>query len=156
MISRDSSTLSPWQQANLKLKPQTDNHEKHQLFDVMIIGAGITGLTTAYLLQKRGKKCIVLENSNIGFGTTGGTSAHLNTFFDATYPEIESNFGEKEAKMVADAGKEAFSFIKKAAKELTMQYDLEEKDAFLFAQDDNGGRFDLAENVLCGPPKKIL
>lgn len=136
MISRDSITVSPWQLAGDKLKFKQANHEKHHLFDVIVIGAGITGLTTAFLLQKKGKKCIVIESGNIGFGTTGGTSAHLNTFFDATYPEIESDFGEKEAKLVAHAGKEALSLIKKLAKDLLMECDLEEKDAYLFAQDE--------------------
>lgn len=39
----------------------------------------------------------------LGFGTTVGTTVHLNTFFDATYPEIEKDFGKKAAKLVAQA-----------------------------------------------------
>ncbi|MFI5452941.1 FAD-dependent oxidoreductase [Pedobacter sp. UC225_61] len=136
MISRDSITVSPWQADKQVKKINSANHEKHQLFDVLIIGGGITGLTTALLLQQQGKKCLILERGNIGFGTTGGTSAHLNTFFDATYPEIESDFGKENSKLVAKAGKEAFSLIKKLAKDLKIECDLAEKNAYLFAQDE--------------------
>jgi glycine/D-amino acid oxidase-like deaminating enzyme/nitrite reductase/ring-hydroxylating ferredoxin subunit len=137
MISRDSATISPWQLADEHVKKaNSGNSEKHQLFDVIIIGGGITGLTTALLAQQQGKRCLVIERGNIGFGTTGGTSAHLNTFFDATYPEIESDFGEENSKLVAKAGKEAYSLLKKLTKDLKIECDLEEKNAYLFAQDE--------------------
>jgi glycine/D-amino acid oxidase-like deaminating enzyme/nitrite reductase/ring-hydroxylating ferredoxin subunit len=136
MSLRDSSTISPWQNTSRGPTQAVSNTEKHQLFDVMIIGAGITGLTTALLLQQQGKKCIVIENGSLGFGTTGGTSAHLNTFFDTTYPEIESDFGEKEAKMVAAAGKEAIELIKHFTDQLAISCDLAEKKAYLFSQNE--------------------
>lgn len=88
MISRDSLNRSPWQ-AGIDLPVAHNDADHSGLVDVIVVGAGITGITTALILQKAGRKCIVLEAANIGFGTTGGTSAHLNTFFDATYPEIE-------------------------------------------------------------------
>lgn len=136
MISRDSLTKSPWQLTNaIKGKPLNLSNND-EIFDAIIIGAGITGLTTGLLLQRSGKKCLIVENGTIGFGTTGGTSAHLNTFFDATYPEIESDFGENNAKLVAEAGKEAIKLIQALAKELNIECDLEEKNGFLFAQDE--------------------
>jgi glycine/D-amino acid oxidase-like deaminating enzyme/nitrite reductase/ring-hydroxylating ferredoxin subunit len=135
MTSRDSLTQSPWQLAEAQIPPLSDNHEKHEIFDVIIIGAGITGLTTALLLQQKGKTCLVIDGGTIGFGTTGGTTAHLNTFFDATYPEIESLFGKKEAELVAQAGKEAFELIRNFTKSLNIDCDLEEKEGYLFAQD---------------------
>jgi glycine/D-amino acid oxidase-like deaminating enzyme len=49
------------------------------LFDVLIAGAGITGLTTGLLLQSAGLSCVIAEAENTGFGTSSGTTAHLNT-----------------------------------------------------------------------------
>ena len=108
---RDSYTQSPWQVFDAEGIP-VSHADLSITYDVMIVGAGITGITSALMLQKAGKKCIVIEAGTIGYGTTGGTSAHLNTFFDATYPEISADFGEDAAKLVADSGKEAFAVIK--------------------------------------------
>jgi hypothetical protein len=45
--------------------------------DVAIIGGGIAGLTTAYLLSKSGKKVTVIEDGYMGSGETGRTTAHI-------------------------------------------------------------------------------
>ena len=45
--------------------------------DVVVIGGGITGLTTAYLLTRSGKRVAVFDRERIGSGETGNTSAHL-------------------------------------------------------------------------------
>ncbi len=63
--------------------------------DVVIVGGGITGITNALQLQKAGKNCVVIEAQEIGFGTTGGTTAHLNTMMDTPYYQIKNDFGEK-------------------------------------------------------------
>ncbi|SFG81972.1 FAD-dependent oxidoreductase [Pedobacter insulae] len=133
---RDGACISPWQLAGKDLVSHSTDQKKHETFDTIIIGGGITGLTTALLLQQCGKKCIVVETKTIGFGTTGGTSAHLNTFFDATYADIESDFGKEESKLVAKAGKEAMAMIKKLATDLAIDCDLAVKDGYLFAQDE--------------------
>src|SRR6266404_3149517 len=46
--------------------------------DVCIIGAGIAGLTTAYLLSREGKSVIILDDGPIGGGMTARTTAHLS------------------------------------------------------------------------------
>jgi glycine/D-amino acid oxidase-like deaminating enzyme/nitrite reductase/ring-hydroxylating ferredoxin subunit len=132
---RDGLKQSPWQ-ADVYMPPKEVAVDLSGLADVIVVGAGITGITTALMLQKSGRKCIVLEAGNIGFGTTGGTSAHLNTFFDATYPEIESDFGEDAAKLVADSGKEAFEMIKGLVDEYQIDCDFEYKDGFLFSENE--------------------
>ncbi|MES2828437.1 MAG: FAD-dependent oxidoreductase [Bacteroidota bacterium] len=105
-----------------------------RVFDTIIVGAGITGITTALLLQKAGQQCLVIDAETVGSGTTGGTSAHLNTFFDATYPEIESDFGKDTAKQVADSGKEALSLIKEFIDQYHIDCDFEYKGAYLFSE----------------------
>ena len=135
MENRDSTTVSPWQ---IGIESITNNIEdlSDTVFDVMIIGGGITGITTALLLQQQGKKCIILEGHNIGFGTTGGTTAHINTFFDSTYPEIESAFSAEATKLVADAGKQAIEMIRAMVTNHQIDCDLENKTGYLFSQDE--------------------
>jgi glycine/D-amino acid oxidase-like deaminating enzyme/nitrite reductase/ring-hydroxylating ferredoxin subunit len=134
-MSRDSQTKSIWQEQGL-IKTKPLDNDLVQTFDALIVGAGITGLTTALLLQKSGKKCIVVEAGNVGFGTTGGTSAHLNTFFDVTYPEIEKDFNEEAAALVADSGKEAFAMIISLIDEYKIDCDFEYKEGYLYSENE--------------------
>src|ERR1700742_5409349 len=112
-IPRDGALVSPWQKELLSptQEPRPNNNE--MVFDCMIVGGGITGLTTALLLQQQGKQTLIAEAHTIGFGTTGGTSAHINTFADTTYAETESAFGEDGAKLFAEAITDGFQLIKR-------------------------------------------
>ncbi|WP_113653241.1 FAD-dependent oxidoreductase [Pedobacter namyangjuensis] len=145
-IPRDSCTISPWQTLKEPFVAIADGSKTETVYDVIIVGAGITGLTTALLLQQAGKRCVVVEAGKIGFGTTGGTSAHLNTFFDATYPEVERDFGKQAAKELAEAGKEARSIIASLAGEYGIDCELEYKDGYLFSE--TGKQTDQLEQIL--------
>ncbi|HVX27311.1 MAG TPA: FAD-binding oxidoreductase, partial [Parafilimonas sp.] len=105
MINRDGATISLWQGTADAYEPK--NTPSQTMYDVAIAGGGITGITTALLLQKAGKKCIVFEAYNLCFGTTGGTTAHLNTLLDNPYTTIIKNFGKENAQLVANGCKEA-------------------------------------------------
>ncbi|HTN21592.1 MAG TPA: FAD-dependent oxidoreductase [Pelobium sp.] len=132
---RDGSAISLWQAYNIQSRANATVSEKESC-DVLIIGAGITGVTTALMLQSRGKKCVLVEANHVGFGTTGGTSAHLNTFFDATYPGVEKDFGKESAKLLAQAGKDTFSIIKDFINSLAIDCDYAEKPGILYAEDE--------------------
>ena len=47
--------------------------------------------------------CLVLEAHNLCYGTTGGTTAHINTLIDVPYSTIEKKFSKENAKLVADS-----------------------------------------------------
>ncbi|MFD2287616.1 FAD-dependent oxidoreductase [Pedobacter petrophilus] len=132
--NRDGIRESLWQPASLSQTPQ--NHSTEKGYDVLIIGGGITGITTALMLQRAGKQCILAEAKNLGYGTTGGTSAHLNTFLDSTYPEIDSDFSKEASKMLAEATRSVIEDIKSNIDGLNIDADFEYKDGFLFSQND--------------------
>lgn len=104
--------------------------------DVVIVGGGITGLTTALLLQKAGKKCVLAEANNIGFGTTGGTTAHLNTFFDTTYSQITKRFSAEDASLIATAAREAIELIKENISTHNIHSLFKELPGFLFSTNE--------------------
>ena len=132
---RDGFTESPWQSIGSE-RLVKHQHDPAETYGAIIVGAGLTGISTGLFLQKAGQRCIILEAGTIGYGTTGGTSAHLNTFFDATYPEIESDFGADAAKLVADSGKEALSTIKDFVDTYHIECDFEYKGAYLFSENE--------------------
>ncbi len=132
-MNRDGALQSAWQQEIKKFgtPPAIDG-----IYDVAIIGAGITGITCAEKLQASNKSCIVLEAVNLGHGTTGGTTAHLNTFFDSSYDKVIRDFSKDNARLLAQAGKEAIATIKANVKKYRIDCDFEEKEACLFATDE--------------------
>ncbi len=132
-MNRDGARKSIWQEENKKFSSGADFS---QIYDVAIIGGGITGVSTAIKLQQAGKKCIILEASNIGFGTTGGTTAHLNDFFDTTFPEAISDFGLDNAQLFAEVGQEAITIIEDHIRQFGIDCDFEKKSACLFALDE--------------------
>jgi glycine/D-amino acid oxidase-like deaminating enzyme/nitrite reductase/ring-hydroxylating ferredoxin subunit len=89
--------------------------------DVVVIGAGITGLTAALLLTQRGKSVVLLERETIGGGETGNTTAHITVSLDAGYNYIRRKYSSDEAKLVGDAQRAA---VEKIA-ELVERYNIE-------------------------------
>ena len=72
--------------------------------DVVVIGAGITGLTAAALLTTAGKSVAVLERGRCAEIDTGHTTAHLTMVTDVRLSELEKTFGREHAQAVWDAG----------------------------------------------------
>src|SRR5688500_12144403 len=70
---------------------------------VCIVGAGIAGLTTAYLLTQAGKSVVLLDDGPLAGGMTGVTTAHLSTAIDDRYFEIERLHGQTGARLAAES-----------------------------------------------------
>ena len=136
MLKRDGFLKSLWQQ-DIPAYKSVNKYTKNSVCDVAIVGGGITGITLALLLQKSGKKCIVLEAHSLCFGTTGGTTAHLNNFMDTPYSKISSNFGEGGAQQVADAAEKAIQLIENNINKYKIDCEFVNVVAHLFACDDN-------------------
>jgi glycine/D-amino acid oxidase-like deaminating enzyme/nitrite reductase/ring-hydroxylating ferredoxin subunit len=106
--------------------------EENLRADVCIIGAGIAGLTTAYLLAREGKSVAVLDKNFIGGGETANTTAHLSSFPDATYREIERLHGVEGSRLAAQSYTAAIAQIETIVAEEEIDCDFERLDAYLF------------------------
>ena len=72
--------------------------------DVLIVGGGITGITTAYLLKRAGCRVALVDLNNIGGGETAHTTAHLTFVADTRLHELASQLGRERAQ--AGAGRQ--------------------------------------------------
>jgi glycine/D-amino acid oxidase-like deaminating enzyme/nitrite reductase/ring-hydroxylating ferredoxin subunit len=99
---------------------------------VCVIGAGIAGLTTAYLLSMQGQKVIVIDDGQIGSGESSRTTAHLSNEIDDRYVEIARVHGEEGARIAADSHTSAIDFIESFVRDHNVDCDFKRVDGYLF------------------------
>ncbi len=126
---------SYWHDTAESIKNKTTKNVdlKNKKFDILIIGAGITGLTTAYLLKDCGFNIGVIEATNSGYGVTGYTTAKITIQHDLIYDNLINNFSLEEAKQYLKANEEGIKLIKKIINENNIQCDYKEQTAYVYA-----------------------
>jgi len=102
--------------------------------DVAIIGGGITGITTAYLLSQQGVKVALLEADVILNGTTGHTTAKVTAQHDLIYDELIRTIGEEQAKLYYDANKDALEMVRSLIRKHHIDCGYATEDAYIYAQ----------------------
>ena len=129
MKKTDGASTSSWYRS-VKV-PAFRNAPKSSRTDVCIVGAGIAGLTVAYLLALEGKKVVVLDEGPVGGGQTGRTSAHLASAIDDRFVEIERMHGKHGARLAFQSHALAIDTIERIAREEKIRCDFARLDAFL-------------------------
>ncbi|WP_257347577.1 FAD-dependent oxidoreductase [Pseudalkalibacillus decolorationis] len=112
--------------------PSFDSLNGDQNVDVAIIGAGISGITTAYLLSKEGLKVAIVDAGKIFNGTTGHTTAKITAQHDLIYDELIQHVGVEKAKQYYYSNTEAIQFIQQTVNEKGIDCDFSTEDAFLY------------------------
>lgn len=101
--------------------------------DVAVIGGGLTGLTTALLLQRDGARVALVEARRIGAGTTGGTTGKLTSQHALTYASMVAQHGEERARAYADANQQAIGTVAGLVVELRIDCQLTRAPAYVYA-----------------------
>lgn len=105
--------------------------------DVCVIGAGMAGVLTAYLLKKHGLNVAVLEASRIGSGQTKNTTAKITCQHGLVYGTLIKNFGEGLARQYAAANQEAIWQYQQIIQDENISCQFEETNAFLYSEKDD-------------------
>jgi glycine/D-amino acid oxidase-like deaminating enzyme/nitrite reductase/ring-hydroxylating ferredoxin subunit len=100
--------------------------------DVCVVGAGIAGLTTAYLLAREGRSVVVLDDGPIAGGQSQRTTAHLSNAIDDRYIEIERVHGEEGSRLAAESHSAAIERIDSIVMSENIDCDLARLDGYLF------------------------
>lgn len=105
--------------------------------DVCVIGGGITGITTAYLLAKAGKSVCILERDVVASHTTGNTTGKITAQHGIFYDYLLNTFSAEIAKGYLDANLEAISNIKNIIDSENVDCDFEFCDNYVFTNLEN-------------------
>lgn len=97
--------------------PEFPKIERDVEVDVVVVGAGLTGITAAYLLRKEGVRVALIERDRVCSGDTGQTTAHLTYVTDYRLHELVKHFGKDGARSFWEAGAAAIDQMSEIARE---------------------------------------
>jgi hypothetical protein len=106
--------------------------------DVCIVGAGIAGLTTAYLLSKEGRRVVVLDDGPTAGGETCRTTAHLVSALDDRFYHLEELHGAEGARLAAQSHAAAIDRIERIVQDERIECDFTRLDGYLFVPPGRG------------------
>ena len=101
--------------------------------DVLIIGGGITGILTAYLLQQSGVDHLLVEKGRLCSGTTGNTTAKITCQHGLVYQDILRSYGVKKARHYLLANKAAFDMYAALCKNIDCDYERRDNYVYTFS-----------------------
>lgn len=104
--------------------------------DILIIGAGITGILIGYFLKQNGREVVLIDKSEIASGNTRNTTAKITSQHDLIYNKLIQEFGEEKAKQYARANELAIRKYREIIKERKIECDFEELPAYIYSLND--------------------
>jgi glycine/D-amino acid oxidase-like deaminating enzyme/nitrite reductase/ring-hydroxylating ferredoxin subunit len=102
--------------------------------DVVVVGAGIVGLTTAYLLCQAGTSVVLLEADEVAAGVSGYTSAKLTVGHGLAYSRLQSAYDADAAQLYAESQSAALALVRTLCIDHSIECDLETVPNFVFAE----------------------
>jgi len=121
--------MSIWEKGigNRKIKELNKNIN----VDILIIGAGMTGMTTAYYLQD--KDICVVDANTIGMGVTLNSTAKINYFQERIYSKIKAVRSETSAINYLKSQKYAIKNLKEIIEKEKIDCDFTKASSYVFA-----------------------
>ncbi len=104
--------------------------------EVAIVGGGLAGILSAYLLMKEGRDVVLLEKDIVGEGVTSLTTAFLTSSIDTDFVDLIKDFGLKGAKTAIRSHEEAIDLIERIAKDEGVECDFMRCSNYIYANDE--------------------
>jgi glycine/D-amino acid oxidase-like deaminating enzyme/nitrite reductase/ring-hydroxylating ferredoxin subunit len=120
---------------SVAVAPQAAPLQRNEQCDVVVVGSGIAGLSTAYELSLRGRAVIVIDRGPIAGGMTARTSAHLAPLCDDLMSEMQKIKGADLARLFYKSQAAGVDRIEQIQREENIDCDFRRLDGFLFQGD---------------------
>ncbi|MBV8929805.1 MAG: FAD-dependent oxidoreductase [Mycobacteriaceae bacterium] len=128
LADRAESVEAPWAPSSLA--------EGERSADVVVVGAGITGLVTAVLLARSGRRVLVLEARTTGAVTTGNTTGKLSLLQGTKLSKIAAKHGQKVARAYVEGNREGQAWLLRECGEHGIA--VQREPAYTYAQSGGG------------------
>jgi glycine/D-amino acid oxidase-like deaminating enzyme/nitrite reductase/ring-hydroxylating ferredoxin subunit len=103
--------------------------------DVVVVGAGIAGLTVAYLQAEAGRSVVVLEAGRVGAGVSGHSTAKLSAQHGLKYDALRRRRGARAASTYARTQQDAVDWVARTAAELDVDCEFSRRDSVVHTSD---------------------
>ena len=114
--------------------PNFNKLDKNINADVCIVGGGLTGITTAYYLSKKGYKVCLIEKDNLMSKTSGHTTAKITSQHGIFYKYLLDSKGKEFAEKYLCVNEEAIKNIMDIINIENIDCDFEKKNAYIFTE----------------------
>ncbi|MEK3883444.1 FAD-dependent oxidoreductase [Paenibacillus sp. PL2-23] len=104
--------------------------------EIAVVGGGITGITTAYLLAMAGMRVTLLEAGKLLSGTTSHTTAKITAQHDLIYDELIKQEGYEKAGLYYTANRDALQFIRHTIQVHGIECGFSSEDAYVYTNSD--------------------
>ncbi|AEY65042.1 FAD-dependent oxidoreductase [Clostridium sp. BNL1100] len=118
--------------------PKTEYPELNENIktDILVVGGGITGIATAYLLQKEGLDVVIIDANRIVHSTSGHTTAKITSLHSVKYAKLIKQLGEEGAAKYGEINEKAISMIEDIIKENDIQCDFSRQPNFVYTKEE--------------------
>lgn len=117
--------------------PRTDYPElsgDDTVYDLAVVGGGITGIVAAYHAQRRGLRTVLIDKARLAEWTTGGTTAKLTSQHYLIYDHLIARHGKDVAQAYADANQRGIDKVEAVSAELGIDCEFSRRDAFVYSR----------------------
>ena len=118
--------------------PETDYPELNENIktDILVVGGGITGIATAYMLQKEGLDVVIIDANRIVQSTSGHTTAKITSLHSVKYAKLVKQLGQEGAGKYGEINEKAISMIEDIIKENNIQCDFSRQPNFVYTKEE--------------------
>ncbi len=105
--------------------------------DILIVGAGISGIILGYLLSLENKDVVIIEANTIASGTTKNTTAKISAQHSLIYHNLLCKIGKEKAKLFYEGNNLALNTFEEIINKEKIDCDFERRDSFVYSLRNN-------------------
>lgn len=105
--------------------------------DYLIVGAGLTGLHTAYMLSEQNKKIAVIDADKVGCGSSGRNTGKITSSHGLIYDSVSKKYGDEKAKLYYEANEKGIKLIEEIINEYKIECNFEKLPNYIFTEDED-------------------
>ena len=125
-------TVSIWESGRAHDKELSSSELTGDLqAEIVVVGAGIAGLSVAYALSLAGRQVVVIDDGDIGGGNTGRTTAHLSNAIDDRFVTLRRERGDAVARIAAESHGAAIDAVERIQRDEGIDCDFHRVDGYL-------------------------